>query len=120
MSRFAPELYGVETEVKYGGGLDSTPESNPIPQTGKGATSMKSTLVRLPRLLYRVSIEIGSVLARMYRLCHRIEFSGIGVSLIPGLLACNISFRAGESGRAHHSYRHFVQHGARYVRFCLP
>jgi len=64
---------------------------------------MKNRPVQLSRRFRRVSIALGYALARLYRLCYRIQFSGIGVSLIPGLLTCNISFRAGGSGRARHS-----------------
>ena len=73
-----------------------------MPQTGKGGMSMKNRPIQLSRQLRRVSIAMGYALARFYRLCYRIQFSGIGVSLIPGLLTCNISFRAGGSGRAHY------------------
>jgi hypothetical protein len=86
-----------------GGGLDSTPELNPMPQTGKGGMSMKNRPVQVSCQLRRVSIAMGYTLARLHRLCYRIQFSGIGVSLIPGLLTCNISFRAGGSGRARHA-----------------
>jgi len=63
---------------------------------------MKNGPIQLSRRSRRVSIALGYALPRLYRLCYRIQFSGIGVSLIPGLLTCNISFRAGESGRAYH------------------
>jgi len=62
----------------------------------------KHGLISLSHQLRRVSIAMGYALARVYQFCHRIQFSSIGVSLIPGLLTCNISFRAGESGRAYH------------------
>jgi len=62
---------------------------------------MQNRSVRLSRALYRVPIAMGFALARLFRLCQKIEFNGIGVSLIPGLITCNISFRAGGSGRAH-------------------
>ena len=65
---------------------------------------MKHRFVSLSRRVRRVSIAMGYALARLHRLCCRIQFSGIGVSLIPGLLTCNISFRAGGSGRARHSH----------------
>jgi len=58
---------------------------------------------QISHLLYRVSRAMGSTLARIYRLCCGIEFSGIGVSLIPGIITCNISFRAGGSGQNHYS-----------------
>lgn len=63
---------------------------------------MKNGPVQLSRQLRRVSIAMGYALARFYRLCCRIRCTGIGVSPIPGLLTCNISFRAGGSGRAYH------------------
>lgn len=63
---------------------------------------MKHTFVSLFRQLHRILTAMGYVLARVYRLCHRIQFSGIGISLIPELITCNISFRAGKSGRAYH------------------
>jgi len=65
---------------------------------------MKKRLIQLSSQLHRVSIAMGNALARMYRFCYRIQFKGIGVSLIPGLLTCNISFRAGGSGRAYYSH----------------
>ena len=101
-----------------GGRLDSTPELNPMPQTGKGGMSMKNRPIQLFRQLRRVSIAMGNTLARFYRLCYRIRFSGIGVSLIPGLLTCNISFRAGGSGRARQSYP-FIQHIITATNFAL-
>ena len=58
------------------GGLDSTPELNPMPQTGKGGTSMKNGPVQLSRQLRRVSIAMGYALARFYRLCCRIRCTG--------------------------------------------
>ena len=92
------------------GGLDSTPELNPMPQTEKGGIFMKKhRFDPLSRQLHRASIAMGNALARLYGLCYRIQFSGIGVSLIPGLLTCNISFRAGGSGRARHLHP-IVQH----------
>jgi len=91
------ELDEREKEPTYSGGLDSIPDSNPIPQTGKGGTSMKNRCVRLSHPLYRVPIRMGFVLARSFRLWHKIEFIGIRVSLIPGLLTCNIGFRGGGS-----------------------
>ena len=65
---------------------------------------MKHRLVSLSSWLRRVLMAKGNVLARLYRLCYSIRFSGIssGVSMITGLVTCNISFRAGESGRVHH------------------
>jgi len=56
---------------------------------------MKNGPIQLSRRSRRVSIALGYALARLYRLCYRIQFSGIGVSLIPGLPTCNMSFRAG-------------------------
>jgi len=89
-----------------------------MPQTGKGGMSMKNRPVQLFRQLRRVSIAMGYALARLYRLCSKIQFSGIGVSLIPGLLTCNISLRAGGSGQAYHSYP-FIQHVITVVDFVL-
>jgi len=47
----------------------------------------------------RVFRDKDSPLVRLLRLCYRIKFDGFGISLIPGLITCNISFRAGGSGR---------------------
>jgi hypothetical protein len=94
----------IKDFLKYNDVLDSTPESNPIPQAEKGGRYMTKNPIRFSRLLYRVSMALGSALARLYRLCCGIEVNGIGISLIPGLLTCNISFRAGGSGRVHHSF----------------
>jgi hypothetical protein len=65
---------------------------------------MKSTPVS--RLSDRVLRAMGTPLARLARLCCGIEFRGIGLSVVPGFLTCNIGFRAGGSGRTHwfHSY----------------
>ncbi len=90
------------------GGLDSTPESNPIRQSGKGDMSMNNGLYNFSRLLDRVLGAMGSTLAWMFRLCYRIESRGFGISLIPGFLTWNINLRAGGSGRAHHLYRSSV------------
>ena len=79
--------------------LDSTPESNPIPQSEKGGWLMKHKSLQVSHLLCRVSRAMDSTLARICRLCDGVKFSGIGVSLIPGFITCNISFRAGGSGR---------------------
>jgi hypothetical protein len=84
------------------GGLDSTPESDPIPQSGKGGMSMNNRTNRLSWLLNRVSRAMGYALARMLRLCCRMESMGIKISLILGFLTWNINLRAGGSGRAHH------------------
>ena len=86
-----------------GGGLDSTPESNPILRSGKGRTLMNDRASRLSQLLDCVSRATGFALARICRLCPGIEFSGIGISLIPGLVTWNINLRAGGSGRVHHA-----------------
>lgn len=90
------------------GGLDSTPELNPIRQSGKGDMSMKYRLYNFFQLLNRVFRAMGSALARMLRLCYRIESRGFGISLIPGFLTWNINLRAGGSGRAHYLYRSSV------------
>jgi len=63
---------------------------------------MKHKTLCISRLLDRVFRAQGSPLARMYRLCSRIKFGGIGVSLIPGFFTCNISFRAGGSGQIYY------------------
>lgn len=63
---------------------------------------MHNGLRQLSLLAYRVWRAWGSPLVRMSRLCHGIEVCGNGFFRIPGLLACNISFRAGGSGRAYH------------------
>ena len=83
------------------GRLDSTPESDPIPQADKGGIFMKHRNLSLSRLWERVLRVKGSPLARLYRLCCGIKFDGIGVSVIPGIVTCNISFRAGGSGRTY-------------------
>jgi hypothetical protein len=90
------------------GGLDSIPESNPIRQSGKGDMSIKNRLYNFSQLLNRVLRAMGYTLARMLRLCYRIESRGFGISLIPGFLTWNINLRAGGSGRAHHLYRSSV------------
>jgi hypothetical protein len=46
-------------QTKKDGGLDSTPELNPMPQTGKGGLCMKNRPVQLSRRLRRVSIAMG-------------------------------------------------------------
>jgi hypothetical protein len=46
----------------------------------------------------------GNPLVRLYRLCYGMKLDGFRVCLIPGIIACNISFRAGGSGRIYHSY----------------
>ena len=75
---------------------------DPIPQTEEGGNSMKNRNLWIPCLWKRVFRAKGSPLARLLRLCYRIKFDGLGVSLIPGLITCNISFRAGGSGRTYH------------------
>lgn len=52
-------------------------------------------------VLNRVLRRMGAPLARVARLRRRIEVGGVGLSVVPGLLTCNIDFRAGESGRVH-------------------
>lgn len=51
------------------------------------------------RVRNRVSEMLGITSDRLYKLCYRMEIKGIGVSLIPGILTCNIGFRAGGSGK---------------------
>lgn len=53
------------------------------------------------RLLNRVLRAMGAPLARVARLRRGIEIRDVGLSVVPGLLTCNIGFRAGESGRVH-------------------
>lgn len=65
---------------------------------------MKFENLILSCLWERVLRVKGSPLARLYRLCCGMKFDGFGVSLIPGIITCNISFRAGGSGRIYHSY----------------
>lgn len=48
-----------------------------------------------------VSKAMGHALARIKRLCSRMILHGFRISLIPGVLTCDISFRAGGSGRAY-------------------
>jgi hypothetical protein len=88
----------------YDGGLDSIPESDPIPQTDKGGIFMNNGKLFLSRLRERVFRAKGLPLARMYRLCCGMKLDGFGISVIPGIFACNISFRAGGSGQTHHKF----------------
>lgn len=60
---------------------------------------MKNRINHFFYLLYRGFCAMGTALAR---LCYRIKFEGIGISPIPGVFTCNISFRAGGSGPTHH------------------
>lgn len=90
------------------GALDSTPESDPIPQAEKGGRIMRCKSFQFSHLLYRVSRAMGSTLARICRLCCGIKFSGIGISLIPGIITCNISFRAG-GGRVQYTISTYLK-----------
>lgn len=65
---------------------------------------MDNRLRILPVLVNRVRRAMGSALARVVRLCSRIETCGIEVFVIPGLLSWSINLRAGGSGRVHRSF----------------
>jgi hypothetical protein len=62
---------------------------------------MKYRNLFLSGLWERVFRVKGSPLARLYRLCCGIKFEGFEISLIPGIVTCSISFRAGGSGRTY-------------------
>lgn len=66
---------------------------------------MDNRLRILPVLANRVRRAMGSALARVVRLCSRIETCGIEVFMIPGLLSWSINLRAGGSGRVHQGFR---------------
>jgi hypothetical protein len=57
---------------------------------------------RISRLVNRVKRALGSPLTRIKKLCCGIKFSDVGLHLIPGLVTCNISFRAEGSGQSHY------------------
>jgi hypothetical protein len=63
---------------------------------------MSNRKLWVSRLWKRVLRAKGSPLARLLRLRYGIKLDGLGIYLIPGLLTCNIRFRAGGSGRAYH------------------
>lgn len=91
------ETESRRNQFEHDGGLNSTPELDPIRQSGKGGMPMnnRSLILRLSGLVLRAT---ASALARMYQLCCRIESKGWGISLIPGILTWNINLRAGGSG----------------------
>jgi hypothetical protein len=57
---------------------------------------------KLSHLVNRVLRALGSPLARIKKLCCKIRFSSVSIHLIPALVTCNISYRAGGSARAYY------------------
>ena len=58
-------------------------------------------------LSYRVSRAMEATLARIYWRCCRIKFYSIWISLIPGIITCNISLRAGGPGQIYYYFKSF-------------
>ena len=80
----------------------STPESNSVPQVKKGENIMGYMNAQILHLLYRFSRAVEVTPAWIYRLCRRIKFCSIGISLIPGIITCKIGLRAGGPGQIYY------------------
>lgn len=64
---------------------------------------MKNKRLFLTHLAYGVLKALGHALARFKQRCYGISFTGFRIFLVPGVVSCDISFRAGGSGRIHRS-----------------